>query len=213
MSTQPQPYVSPQEYLRREREAPYKSEYFQGVIYPMGDREGNTPEAMAGASPAHNVIKSNVEFVMMTQLRKRGGCRTSSSDQSIHIPENGLYTYPDIVAVCGKPVLAEDGDKYSLINPKVIVEVLSKRTAAYDRGEKFRLYRGIPTLEEYLLVDSRKVDVVLHRKGENGLWTLVQQASQFSESVHLESLGVTLPLEELYLDTNLTDSLYILREP
>jgi Uma2 family endonuclease len=212
MSTQPHPYVSPQEYLRREREAPYKSEYFQGVIYPMGNFDGDTPEAMAGATTNHNRIKRNLEFALTAHFRKRGGCEAFSGDQRIFVPENGLYTYPDVLAVCGRIVPAE-ADRHSITNPNVIVEVLSKRTAAYDRGEKFRLYRGIPTLDEYLLVDSRKVDVVLYRKAENGLWTLVQQASQFSETVTLESLGVALPLEELYLDTNLTYSLYLLREP
>ncbi len=210
MATQARPYISPEEYLRREREASYKSEYFQGVIYPMGDLEGDTPEAMAGASTNHNRIKGNIEFSFTGHFRKRGGCQAFSSDQSIHIPENGLFTYPDVLAVCGKLVMF---DRYNLMNPVVIVEILSRRTAAYDRGEKFRLYRGIPTLREYVLVDSRKVDVVVHRRGENDLWTLVTQASQFTESITLESLDLTIPLDELYLDTNLTDTLYVLREP
>ncbi len=212
MSTQPEPYISPEEYLRREREAPYKSEYFQGVIYPMGDLEGNTPEAMAGASPNHNRIKGNVEFNLTSHFRKNRGCQAFSGDQRVHIPENSLFTYPDVLAVCGKFILNPE-DRSSLTNPTVIIEILSKRTAAYDRGEKFRLYRGIPTLREYVLVDSRKVDVVVYRKGENDLWTLVNQATQFFEEITLESVGVTLPLEEIYLDTNLTDTLYLLREP
>lgn len=212
MVTQPRPYISPEEYLRREREATYKSEYFQGVIYPMGDLDGDTPEAMAGASPNHSRIKRNVEVAFTVKFRKKGGCEAFSGDQRIHIPENGLYTYPDVLAVCGK-LIPDPNDRMSLLNPTVIVEVLSRRTAAYDRGEKFRLYRTIPTLREYVLVDSRKVDVVVYRRGENDLWTLVTQASQFTESITLESLDLTIPLDELYLDTNLTDTLYVLREP
>lgn len=212
MLTQPQPYISPEEYLRREREASYKSEYFQGVIYPMGDREGDTPTAMAGATTEHNRLKSNVEFILRAHLRKRGGCETFSSDQRLHIPENGLFTYPDVVVLCGK-IGASADDEDSLVNPTVIVEVLSKRTASYDRGEKFQLYRHIPTLREYLLVDSRKVAVTLHRKTEAGPWMLVSEVNRFDDSIFLESLACSLPLREIYLNSNLTDSLYILREP
>lgn len=212
MSSQPQPYVSPEEYLRREREAPYKSEYFQGVIYPMGDLEGNTPMAMAGATTEHNRLKSNVEFLLRSHLRKRGGCETFSSDQRVNIPENGLFTYPDVVVLCGK-VGTSPEDEDSLINPTVLVEVLSKRTASYDRGEKFQLYRSIPTLREYVLVDSRKVAVTLHRKTESGAWLLVTEVNRFDDSIFLESIGCLLPLHEIYFNSTLTDSLYILREP
>ncbi|MCU0342178.1 MAG: Uma2 family endonuclease, partial [Spirosomaceae bacterium] len=108
-----------EEYLAMEETAPYKSEYFDGYIYPMGDFEGDTPEAMAGAKPAHNAIRENLSINIGGYFKKNKGCRSYSSDQRVRVDENGLFTYPDLVVVCGKPEFTND----SLTNPVLIVEV------------------------------------------------------------------------------------------
>lgn len=155
MSAQPQKHYTPEEYLELEREADYKSEYYQGEIF-----------AMAGAGRYHNRIVENLSIEIGTFLKKKL-CRTYSSDQRIHIPANGLYTYPDLLIVCGKDQLLDE-KKDTILNPKAIVEVLSESTEAYDRGEKFHFYRSIPTLDEYILIDSRRIAAEVFQKNQQG---------------------------------------------
>ena len=199
MNALPNKYYSPQEYLELERAAPYKSEYFDGEIFPMGDLDGNSPEAMAGAKPRHNAIRENLSVEIGSHFKKNRTCRSYSSDQRIRIPSNGLYTYPDLVALCGKP---EFEGIENLLNPTLIVEVLSKSTAGYDRSEKFALYRDIPTFREYLLVDSRHVFVELFRKNSDQNWELVFETRQISASFHLETIDLTLAVEDIYANTS-----------
>ncbi|MBC7891783.1 MAG: Uma2 family endonuclease [Sphingobacteriaceae bacterium] len=201
MTAVPKRKYTPEEYLELELKAPYKSEYFDGEIFPMGDFEGDTPEAMAGARSRHNAIKENLSFHIGFHVRKKGGCRSFSSDQRLHIPVNGLYTYPDFLVVCGK-IEFMAGEMETLTNPIFVAEILSKRTASYDRGEKFEFYRGIPTLREYLTLDSRRVSVELWRKTETDLWTLVYETKQVDERIHLESFALDLTLSDLYAYTD-----------
>lgn len=197
MTAVPKKDYTPEEYLELERAAPYKSEYYDGEIFPMGDFGGDTPEAMAGARARHNAIKENAAFALNVHVRKTGGCQVFTSDQRICIPSNGLYTYPDVVVVCGKPQFTDDEfDTFS--NPTLIVEVLSKRTASYDRGEKFGFYRNIPSLREYLTIDSRKVVVELWQKNGQGLWVLVYETRETESEIRLESLDLTLSIADLY---------------
>jgi len=197
MELQPQKYYTPQEYLALEEKATYKSEYFGGQIFPMGDFEGDTPEAMARAKPAHNAIRENMSGEFYGHFKKKKTCRSYSSDQRVLMPSNGLYTYPDLVVVCGKSEFEND----SLLNPVLIVEVLSKSTAHYDRSEKFELYRDIPSFTEYLLIDSRRIYVELHRKNQEGLWVLESELRSLSDAVELQSIGLSLSLEEMYANT------------
>jgi Uma2 family endonuclease len=201
MTAIPQKFYTPEEYLELERDAPYKSEYYGGRIYPMGDFEGDTPEAMSGARSRHNAIRENLSGELHATFKKKGGCRTFSADQRVHIPSNGLYTYPDLLVVCGKPEYLDD-ESDTLTNPIVLVEVLSKSTAGYDRGEKFALYRRIPTLREYLILDSRRVGVELWRKNEFGFWLLALETDQPTDELIFESLGVTLLVGDLYANTD-----------
>lgn len=190
MSAQPQTYYSPEQYLEIERKAPYKSEYFRGEIF-----------AMAGATTRHNVVSDNLSANLNMALRKKG-CRTMSSDQRILTRHtDGLYSYPDIVIVCGKPQFS-DLYKDTVMNPVVIVEVLSKSTEAYDRGDKFLLYRQLESLKEYVLVDSKKIHAEVYRKNEEGFWLLASEAIELQESIHLASVEVTLPMEDVYLNTD-----------
>ncbi|NBB22853.1 Uma2 family endonuclease [Runella sp. CRIBMP] len=199
MTALPKKYYTPEEYLELEEKAAYKSEYFNGHIYPMGDFEGDTPEAMAGANPAHNAIRENLSIEIGSFLKKKA-CRSFSSDQRVFIPSNGLYTYPDLVVVCGKPEFS-DVQTNSLTNPVLIVEVLSQSTANYDRGEKFELFRDIPTFREYLLIDSRRVWAELWRKSNEGIWSLVFEGKSLESLLCLETIGMELPLSDLYVNT------------
>lgn len=190
MSAQPQTYYTPEQYLEMERQAPYKSEYYRGEIF-----------AMAGATTRHNVVSDNLSANLNMALRKKG-CRTMSSDQRILTRHtDGLYSYPDIVIVCGKPQFS-DLYKDTVMNPIVIVEVLSKSTEGYDRGDKFLLYRQLESLKEYVLVDSKKTHAEVYRKNEEGFWLLASEAIDIQESIYLKSVDVTLPMEEVYLNTD-----------
>lgn len=189
MTAQPQKQYTPEEYLELEREADYKSEYYQGEIF-----------AMAGAGRNHNRIVENLSIEIGTFLKKKP-CRTYSSDQRIHIPANGLYTYPDLLIVCGKDQLLDE-KKDTILNPKVIVEVLSESTEAYDRGEKFHFYRSIPTLDEYMLIDSRRIAAEVFQKNQQGQWLLASEAYSPGGSIELASIGLTLSLRDIYDQTD-----------
>ena len=139
MSAIPKPSLTPQEYLARERRATEKSEYYRGEIF-----------AMAGASFEHSLIKDNLARESGNQLKDKP-CRVITSDLRIKVNATGLYTYPDAVIVCDEPKF-EDAQVDTLLNPRVIVEVLSDSTEKYDRGGKFAHYRQIPSLQEYVLV-------------------------------------------------------------
>lgn len=183
-------YVTPEEYLRREREAPFKSEYINGEVIPM-----------AGASTNHNLIKGNVDFQINLSIRSTGrACRSMTSDQRVYVPTGSLYAYPDIVVVCG-PNQYHDEMRDILTNPMLIVEVLSPGTAAYDRGDKFALYRHSPTFTEYLLIDSEKIRAEVFRKHEQGYWFIASEADSAGQSVELASIGLTLSMTVAYAET------------
>lgn len=114
----------------------------------------------------------------------------------LHIPENSLYTYPDVMVVCGQKRFLDD-KKDTILNPVLIVEVLSPNTEAYDRGEKFRLYRGIPLLQEYLMVDSRRYAIEKYRKNEEGYWVL-SEAQDLQASINLSGIDFNLALQDVY---------------
>jgi Uma2 family endonuclease len=114
----------------------------------------------------------------------------------LHIPENSLYTYPDAMVVCGQKQF-KDEKKDTLLNPVLIVEVLSPTTEGYDRGEKFRLYRSIPGLQEYLMIDSQRYTVERYGKNEEGQWVLTD-AQGIQGALHLSSIGFELNLQDIY---------------
>jgi Uma2 family endonuclease len=146
------------EYLEIERTAEWKSEFFNGEMF-----------AMAGATPEHVLIAGNVAAELRLQLRGRP-CRVYPVDLRVKVSDTGLYTYPDVVVVCGEPRFDElRGD--TLLNPTLIVEVLSSSTEAYDRGDKFAHYRRLDSLQEYVLVaqDRCRIERFLRQKeGRSG---------------------------------------------
>ena len=154
MALNPEKTWTPAEYLAFEREQhDAKHEYLDGRIIPMAE----TIHGMAGASLAHNRIVSNLVISLGTQMRGRP-CDVFSSDMCLHIPATGLYTYPDIAALCDEPRF-EDDQLDVLLNPSLIIEVLSPSTEAYDRGAKFDHYRSIASLQTYLLIAQDRAHV------------------------------------------------------
>ncbi len=196
MNALPKKKYTVEEYFQMELTAPYKSEYYKGEIFPMGEIEGDTPEAMAGALPAHNAISSNMIIAFGIKLRGKG-CRPFGSDQRIFIPETGLYTYPDISVFCNN---VQYQDNMTLKNPVLLAEILSKVTEGYNRGSKFEMYRSIPALIEYLMVDSRRVHVELWRK-ENHKWVLAAETNDVNQTIELKSIENTFSLQDFYFDT------------
>jgi Uma2 family endonuclease len=184
MSTQPKNYLTPEQYLEIERKAEYKSEYYRGEMF-----------AMAGGSLAQNRLASAIIGELRQQLR-RGPCEVFGSDMKVAIPATGLYAYPDACVCCGGPQLL-DGCNDTLLNPVLIVEVLSPSTEAYDRGAKFKHYRTIGSLREYLLIASECIDVELRRLQPDGEWIL-RSADRLEDVIELQSIGCRLALSDLY---------------
>ena len=179
--------LTPEEYLQRDRQADFKSEFYRGEMF-----------AMAYASAKHNLIVSNAIVSLGSQLKQRP-CRVYPSDLRVQVQATGLFTYPDLSIVCGEPQF-EHGQGDVLVNPDVVVEVLSESTEAYDRGKKFEHYRQIPSLKQYVLIAQDRHSVeVFTRTGEDE-WTL--RAEQ-SASVELASIECNLPLAEVYDKVNL----------
>jgi Uma2 family endonuclease len=172
------------QYLAFEREADTKNEYFNGEVF-----------VMAGASREHNVITANVVRELSAQLRGRP-CETYPSDMKVKVSATGLYTYPDVLVVCGERQF-DDDQKDVLLNPTLIVEVLSSTTEAYDRGDKFGHYRKLESLKEYILIaqDRYLVEHYL-RQGEHQ-WLLTEFTDP-EDTVHLPSIGCDLALSDIY---------------
>lgn len=183
MATAALNHYTPEEYLALERNAEFKSEYLDGRIV-----------AMTGATMVHATITGNINAELRQRLRG-GSCRAVASDMRVQTGAGRRYTYPDVVAVCGEPRFM-DGTLDTLLNPALIVEVLSPSTEAYDRGEKFLHYRTIESLQEYVLVAQDRVLVERFvRAGE--FWTL-STLSDLDASLELTSVGCELPLREIY---------------
>jgi Uma2 family endonuclease len=157
--------VSIEEYLEMENVSVEKHEYYKGEIF-----------AMSGARVPHNAITGNL-FISLGQKLKGKKSKPYNSDQRIHIPSNTLFTYPDISIICGE-IITLNNDNYNVLNPAVIIEVLSKSTKNYDRGEKFKLYRDIPALKEYILADSESIHIEVFRLNENNHWELEEYNSK-----------------------------------
>lgn len=177
--------ISPEEYLAAERQAFEKSEFFQGEVIPM-----------AGATRNHNRVRDNVNGRIITYLED-ATCQSFSSDMRVHLPATGLYAYPDIVIVCGEPELMAD-EFDNLLNPTVLLEVVSEGTEDYDRGRKFQRYRSIPSFQEYILIDSQRVEVEVWRKNDLGQWTLMEQMTDLSGQFTIQSIGLTIPMQKVY---------------
>lgn len=181
---QPDPWISPEEYLEMERRAETKSEYLDGRVYPM-----------SGASWPHNRIVANLVIAIGWQL-KGDPCHVLPSDMRVRVSETGLYTYPDVSIVCGEPEL-EDEHLDTLLNPTVLVEVLSESTERYDRGRKAEHYRRMPSLQEYLFVAQDEPRVERYRRRTEEEWVLTE-ARGVEESMELDAVPGVLELRDIY---------------
>lgn len=180
------PTISQAEYLIAERKATEKHEYFQGEIF-----------AMSGASRFHNRININLILKIGGYLKGKK-CRPYGSDLRVHVNQNSLYTYPDLTIVCDKEEYLDDTFD-TLLNPKVIIEILSPSTKEYDRGSKFKLYREIPSLKEYILVDSESVFIERFYKNEENIWSLAEYKT-IEDFLLISSIELKLALKEIYED-------------
>jgi Uma2 family endonuclease len=182
-------YISPEEYLKMERISPRKNEYFNGQIV-----------AMAGASPQHIEINCTLFGEVYHFLRGKS-CRPLNADFRVVSPEQESYTYPDLTIVCKDPMMA-DREGGTFLNPSVIFEVLSKSTGKYDLGDKFLYYQKIPSLREYILIDSRKRFARIFRKELNGEWKS-EDIKDENGDITIRLIGLTLSFDTIYLHTDL----------
>jgi Uma2 family endonuclease len=171
------------EYLALERSSNVKHEYLDGQIY-----------AMAGGTPEHAALAATVIGLLFPQLRD-GRCRVHDADLRVRVRETGLATYPDVTVVCGKRERDPD-DEQAVTNPTLIVEVLSRSTEEYDRGDKFEHYKRLPSLREYVLVSHRERSVEVWARGADNAWTC--SVSRDGQAARLDSIGARLDVRELY---------------
>jgi len=183
MSSVASTFLTPEEYLERERLADYKSEYCGGEVF-----------AMAGASFAHSLIVTNLLGELSHKLRQRP-CVVYSSGLRLAITASDLYTYPDAMVICDKPA-SIDTHMDTVTNPTVIVEVFSPSTERYDRCRKFESYRSIWSLMEYVTVSQEKMHIEVNTRQPDNSWLL--RALSGSGSVKLQSIEVELQLFDIY---------------
>lgn len=185
MSAPPKPYITEADYLERERASTTKHEYFAGEIF-----------AMTGASEAHHLIASNITATLHRQLRRRS-CRIYPSDMRLKVLQTGLNTYPDLTIVCGSSQFTDPIKRDTLINPTVIIEILSPSTERYDRGFKFQNYRTITSLQDYLLIAQDAAHLECYTRHEPNQWMLTEVFG-LGSSLAIASLSATLELADVY---------------
>lgn len=185
-------YYTPEEYLELEEKADYKSEYRDGEIVPM-----------AGGTTNHNEIAGNFYAYIKFALKSQN-YRIYIGDVRLWIPRYRQYTYPDVMVIQGEPIYTGKATT-TVMNPLLIVEVLSKFTKNYDQGNKFLYYRSIPELKEYILIDQTKHHVIQHTKTTEGKWLLTEHESE-DAVLELSSIDSQINLSEIYEQVNFEDS-------
>ncbi len=187
-----------EEYLAMERASAEKHEYYEGEIFLMqGHGEAL---AMSGAAKRHNFIFSNLFGELILRLKGKS-CQPFGPDMRMNIPENTLFTYPDISVYCGESNdVSEDED--TVINPTLIIEILSPSTENYDRGDKFKLCRDIPTLKEYIIVATKTVCIEAFRINDRKHWEL-EEYCDLNDELKMPSIGVSIPVADIYHRTKL----------
>jgi Uma2 family endonuclease len=176
-------YASPEDYLEGEKISPVKHEYRQGEIY-----------AMAGASDAHETIAGNL-FALLRNHVRGTGCRIYIGNMKARIEQADVFYYPDIMVTCDE---RDRSLEYFKRYPRLIVEVLSTTTAAFDRGNKFADYRTLETLQEYVVINQERISVECYRRNPEGRWELYPYAA--GEEVSLASVDFQCPIAQIYED-------------
>ena len=191
MSAIPKTKLTPDEYLEFERKAEERHEYFNGEIF-----------AMSGAKRNHNKAATNVSGLIWQHLKGKD-CESYSNDMRVFVPRTGLYTYPDVVVVCGEPKF-QDKVFDTLLNPTLLIEVLSESTESYDRGKKFQHYRSIESLQEYVLVSQDEARIEKYLKQGDGFWVLSEAVGLDSE-IEFASIECRIALAEVFDKINFSD--------
>jgi len=191
MSAIPKTKLTPEEYLEFERKAEERHEYFNGEIF-----------AMSGAKRNHNVIAWNIGGELRQKLKGKN-CEAYPADMRVFVPETGLYTYPDLVVVCGEPEFKNNVFD-TLLNPILLVEVLSDSTEGYDRGKKFQHYRSIESLREYVLISQDEARIEKYVKNGDGFW-LLSEAVGLDAEIEFSSIECRIALAEVYDKINFSD--------
>jgi len=182
MLPNPKPHVTEDEYLAFERDAEGKHELINGEIV-----------AMSGGSPRHSLIAQNIGWRLAAALGG-GRCLVFSSDLRVQVESTRLYTYPDVTVVCGTPQYSPH-DRHTVVNPTLIIEVLSPSTEAWDRGAKFAHYRRLPALQGVLLVSQDACRIEHFQRVADERWLLTEATEG---TLELAALGVTLRVDEVY---------------
>ncbi len=177
-------FYTPEEYLALEEMEDYRSEYYNGEVF-----------AMAGGSANHNRIGLNVA-AMFNMVFENRSCEAFMSDMRLMVKQVGLYTYPDVMVVCGKVEFVPNRTD-TLTNPILIVEVLSESTEGYDRGKKFEFYRTIPTLQHYLLIDQNRVHLEYFHKLDGERWVL-REFSEMDDIIKIQTLDFEILVSRIY---------------
>ena len=173
-----------EEYLELESASDIKHEYYQGEVF-----------AMSGPKVPHIKISGNLYYRLRSKLTGNP-CQPYNSDMRIHIEKNTLFTYPDISVVCGD-LITLNNDNWNIINPTIIFEILSPSSKDYDRGTKFNLYRDIPTLKEYILVDSESISVEAFAINDHSKWELTEYKN-IDDTLALNAIGISIDLNDIY---------------
>lgn len=186
-----QDYYTPEEYLALEETDECRSEYYQGEIF-----------AMSGGSANHNRIARNLVIALESAFENKP-CESFINDMRLLVKKNGLYTYPDVMVVCG-PIKFVEGRTDTITNPVVVIEVLSESTQDYDRGSKFMLYRALESLQEYILIEQDKIYIERFRRLEDGRWIL-DELDRADAVLRVETIDFEIPLQRIYRNVNWED--------
>jgi Uma2 family endonuclease len=184
MSAIPKTKLTSAEYLEFERKSEVKHEYFNGEIF-----------AKSGAKRNHNVVAWNIGGELRQKLKGKS-CEAYPADMRVFVPQTKLYTYPDLVVVCGEPIF-QDNVFDTLLNPVLLIEVLSETTESYDRGKKFQHYRSIESLQEYVLVSQTEARIEKYVKHGDGFW-LLSEAVGLDSEIEFSSIECRIALAEVY---------------
>ena len=191
MSAIPKTKLTPAEYLEFERKSEIRHEYFKGQIF-----------AMSGAKRNHNKVVANLSGLIWQHLKGKD-YEFYPTDMRVFVPQTGLYTYPDLVVVCGEPQFQDDVFD-TLLNPVLLIEVLSDSTEGYDRGKKFQHYRSIESLQEYVLVAQDEARIEKYVKHGDGFW-LLSDAVGLDSEIEFSSIECKLALREVYDKINFSE--------
>jgi len=184
MSALPQPRLTPEQYLEMDRASQFRNEFYNGRVY-----------AMSGGSYRHAMLISNIGYGLRSRMGSQA-CQVLTSDLRVRVDPAGLYTYPDVVVVCGEPVFA-DTHVDTLLNPAFLVEVLSRSTEAYDRGFKSAQYRSLRSLQEFALVSQVEPRVEVFRRQPDGHWLFMEFVG-LSAVCRFESLDISVAMADVY---------------